>query len=332
MEKKSSFHEMIPDGWCKDPDKSKFLFRLYSIVPCSIAQLTEFSSGQTSFPQDDGVPIWLGLCDLHADQLLSVETGQVHSDPETGTVILPNNVRNLNLPRSAYMLLATPHAIDGVEFKEPVTRSRLDRVEALLSIYFGSNAVYRQVFQAIFEAQPNGQYSLDGDVMAVIQSSNGPNMSPENWRLFEETSSRIDGVEDTEKKARIRRSLEFYQSGKASHDTALSEKFFFYWTAIQILCEGGGTMQTNRQLQSIYGFSKEQVEADLLWKGIVDLRNSFFHAGVKIELYKDAERYLQFLFLDLLRHELDLNPVGAALSSQSNLDLSLFKPDILQEA
>ena len=168
--------------------------------------------------------------------------------------------------------------------------------------------------------------------MAVIQSSNGPNMSPENWLHFEETSARIDDVEDTEKKARIRRSLEFYQSGKASHDTALSEKFFFYWTAIQILCEGGGTMQTNRQLQSIYGFSKKQVEADLLWKGIVDLRNRFFHAGIKIELYKDAERYLQLLFLDLLRHELGLHPVGAALTSHSNLDLSLFKPDILQEA
>lgn len=332
MENKNSFHAMIPDGWCKDPEKSKFLLRLYSVVPCSIAQLTEFSSGQTSFPQDDGVPIWLGLCELQADQLISVEIGHVHSDPETGTVILPNNVRNLNLPRSAYMVLATPHEIDGVKFKEPVSRSRLDRVEAMLSIYFGDNAVYRQVFQAIFEARPNGQYSLAGDLMAVIQSSNGPNMSPENWRLFEETSSRIDGVEDDGKKARIRRSLEFYQSGKVAHDTALSEKFFFYWTAIQILCEGGGTMQTNRQLQSIYGFSKKQVEADLLWKGIVDLRNSFFHAGVKIELHKDAERYLQFLFLDLLRCELGLDPVGAALSSQAYLDLDLFKSDSLQKA
>jgi hypothetical protein len=330
MDKKNSFHTMIPDGWCKYPEKSKFLFRLYSVVPCSIAQLTEFASGQTSLPQEDGIPIWLGLCDLQADKLLSVESGQVHSDPETGYIILPKNVSNFNLPRSAYMLLATPHVIDGVEFKEPETHSRLDRMEALLSIHFGSNAVYQKVFQAIFEAQFDGKYSMAGDVMAVIQSSNGPNMAPENWRLFEETSSRIESVEDTGKKDRIKRSLEFYHSGKASPDTAHGEKFFFYWTAFQILCEGGGTMQTNRQLQSIYGFSKEQVEADLLWKGIVDLRNNFFHAGVKIHLYKDAERYLQFLFLDLLRHELGLDSVGAALSSHSNLDLSLFIRDTVQ--
>lgn len=330
MNKKDSFHAMIPDGWCEDPEKSKFLFRIYSIVLCSIAQLTEHASGQSSLPIEDGVPVWLGLCELQAGKLLKVGSGQVHSDPETGQVIIPTDVSEINLPRSAYFFLATPHEIDGVEFKEADTLSRLDRVEALLSIHFGSNVVYRQVFEAIFEARPDGKYSLVGDVMAVVQPSDGPNMAPENWHLFEEAIARIETIGDIAKKERIKRALEFYHSGKTSSDTAHGEKFFFYWTAIQILCNGRGSMATNHQFQSIYGFSKEQVEGDLLWKGILKARNDFSHAGVKIHLHKDAERYLQLLFLDLLRHELGLEPVGVALSSQPTLDLSVFRPDAVE--
>ena len=171
---------MIPGGWCEAPDKSKFILRLYSIVPCSIAQIKERSSGQSSFPTEDGVPVWLGLCELQANNLLRLGSGQVHSDPETGRIIVPTNVDSFDLPRSAYFLLATPHEIDGVSFEEADTLSRLDRLEALLSIHFGSNAVYRRVFQAIFEARPDGDYSVVGDEMAVIQPSDGPDMAPDN--------------------------------------------------------------------------------------------------------------------------------------------------------
>lgn len=316
---------MIPGGWCEAPDKSKFILRLYSIVPCSIAQIKERSSGQSSFPTEDGVPVWLGLCELQANNLLRLGSGQVHSDPETGRIIVPTNVDSFDLPRSAYFLLATPHEIDGVSFEEADTLSRLDRLEALLSIHFGSNAVYRRVFQAIFEARPDGDYSVVGDEMAVIQPSDGPDMAPDNWWAFEEACSCIEALTDVARKERLRRALEFYHGGKSSPDTARGEKFFFYWTALRILGEGNRTLHTNSQLQVIYGFSKEEVEGKLLWKRIVELRNDFFYAGKKIHLYKDAERYLQLLILDLFRHELGLDPLRAALSAQPKLDLSIFR-------
>ncbi|AGI69374.1 hypothetical protein OAN307_c39460 [Octadecabacter antarcticus 307] len=332
MTRKNSFQSMIPGGWCKDPEKSKFLFRLYSIVPCSIARLTEYASGLSSRPNEDGVPIWIDLCEIHADDLTKVGMGQLHSDPETGEIICPTDIGHFSIPRSACFLLATPHEIDGVEFREADTLSRLDRMEALLSIHFGSNAVYRQVFEAIYDAQPGGPYTFFGDVMATLQPFDGPMMASENWRLFEEAISQKDAIRDATKKNRINRALEFYHSGKTSPDTAHGEKFFFYWTAFQIFCEAGGTMATNRQLQSIYKFSKKQVEDDLLWKGIVDLRNNFFHKGVQILLIKDAERYLQLLFLDLLRDELGLEPVRAAFSSQPKLDLRIFGGNAVEGA
>ena len=84
-------------------------------------------------------------------------------------------------------------------------------------------------------------------------------------------------------------------------------------------------MATNSQLQSIYGFSKEEVEDLLLWKGVLNARNDFFHHGKKINLHKDAERYLQLLFLDLLHHQLGYAPVRAALNSKEHLDLRIFE-------
>ena len=315
---------MIPSGWCEDPEKSKFLFRLYSVVPCSIVQIAEHSKGQTSLPTEDGVPIWLGLCELEADGLLRIGNGLVHSDPETGQINISTHVENFDLPHSAYFLLATPHEIDGKAFTEAETASRLNRAETQLSMHFGSNAVYRCVFEAIFETKAGGQYSVAGGVMAVVQSSDGPSMTSTNWSLLEEATSRIENLEDQMKKDRIRRALEFYHGGKTSPDTAHGEKFFFYWTALQILCEGKGTLATNVKFQKIYSFSKEEVEDKLFWKGILEARNDFFHTGKRVHLYKDAERYLQLMFLDLMRYELSLSAVHAALSAQPHLDLSLF--------
>lgn len=325
MKQATSFHAMIPDGWCEYPDQSKFLFRLYSIVPCSLERLGELFSEQSFMPTADGVPVWLGGCELKASNLLKLVTGTVHSNPDTGEIVIPTEADSFDLPRSAYLLLATPHQIDGTAFKEAETLARLDRVEALVSIYFGSNLVYKKVFEAVYEATPAGKYSVVGDEMAAIQSSNGPATGADKWELFQESCIRIEAFKDTEKKERINRALEFFHSAKSSPDKSKGEKFFFYWTSFQVLCEGKGTMATNSQLQSIYGFSKEEVEDLLLWKGVLNARNDFFHHGKKINLHKDAERYLQLLFLDLLHHQLGYAPVRAALNSKEHLDLRIFE-------
>ena len=222
-------------------------------------------------------------------------------------------------------MLATPRKIDGIDLNEAETLARLNRMEALLSAYFGSNTVYRKVFEAVFEAKTGGNYSITSDVFATIQQCDGPIMAADNWVYFEETVEQLEVLSDSDKKSRLRRALEFFHSGKSAVDTAVDEKFFFYWTSLQILCEGKGTMATNRKLQTIYNFSKDEVEEKLLWKDIVSARNDFHHTGKKIHLHKDAERYLQLLFLDLLRNELDLLPVGAALSSIETLDLAVLR-------
>ncbi|WP_417725605.1 hypothetical protein [Salipiger sp.] len=324
---KVEFCDFAPSGWCENPEESKFLLRLYSIIPCPTSKIKEMFSGKTRMPTSDKIPVWLGGCEMEANKLLRAEWKQPYSNPETGQIVWPNHLSHIDLPLSSYLYLATPHEIDGIASSEVETENRLNRVEALLALYFGRNSVFKVVFSALIDAQKGGQYSVIGEVIANIQPCDGPEMLPENWEYFEETCQRIEVIGDSDTKDRIQRALELFHSGKTCPDTALTEKFVFYWTSIQVLCEGGGTMETNKRLQRIYGFTKNEVEERLLWRGVIRSRNDFYHRGKRISLHKDAERYMQFLFLDLLRDEIGLEPVGASLASIAALDLKIFRND-----
>ncbi len=318
------FTEIFPKDWCKKLEESEFLLRIYTIVPCSLEKLDKVFEGLKACIIDDDIPIWIGGGSIEASNLSSVNMGMIHSNPETGQIMMHSKAESIDLPLSSYLVMGCPLKIDGHDLGENETISRLNRVEALLSVYLGSNIVYKLVFEAFYEAQKGGKYSVVSDVLASIQSCDGPNASPQNWSFFEETAEKINALEDQNKKARIRRALEFYHSGKNTIDIGRDEKFFFYWTAIAVLCEGKGTKEVNLRLQTIYGFSKTQVEEDLLWKKIYLARNDFFYEGKNIHLHKDAERYMQLLFVDLLRHEIELQPIKVALSERDNLDLSVF--------
>ncbi len=273
---------------------------------------------------EDGIPIWIGGASINATGINSFENSFIYSDPETGTIILPTTLGTKELPLSAYLIMGCPLKIDGKELGEEKTISRLNRVEALLTAYLGSNTVYKLVFEAFYPAEGD-KYQIVSDVMASIQQCDGPSIADSNWRGVEDTFSEIESITNSHKKARIKRALEFFHSGKSTKDIGRDEKFFFYWTAITVLCEGKGTTDINNRLQKIYDFTFKEVEEKLRWKDILNARNFFFKQGKSIHLHKDAERYLQLLFLDLLRDELGLNPINAALSVIDVLDLEVLK-------
>ena len=321
--KEINFADIFPKDWYQNPEESSFLLRIYTIVPVTIKQLEKkFSPLKKPFIED-GIPIWIEGASINAKGLNIFENNFIYSDPETGTIILPTVVGTKELPLSTYLIMGCPLKIDGKELGEDKTVSRLNRVEALLATYLGSNTVYKLVFEAFYPALGN-EYQVVSDVYARIQQCDGPWMAEYNWRCVEDTFLQIESITNSDKKARIKRALEFFHSGKSARDIGRDEKFFFYWTAITVLCEGKGTADINARLQAIYGFSFKEVEEKLRWKDILKARNLFFKQGKSIHLHKDAERYLQLLFLDLLRHEIDLPQIKAALSQINKLDLDVL--------
>jgi hypothetical protein len=101
--------------------------------------------------------------------------------------------------------------------------------------------------------------------------------------------------------------------------------FFEYWTALEVVVAG----KVNRMksiLSAIYGVrSHHEVGEQTGLNVLARWRHEYVHKGIRPPLTADIERYLQLLFLDLLRHELGLpsrkyvvavqNAVGYDLSS-----------------
>src|SRR5262249_49650031 len=121
------------------------------------------------------------------------------------------------------------------------------------------------------------------------------------------------------KQARIRLSLELMNDAMRKYDG-----FFEYWTALEVLCDGK-TNAIKSRLQKIYGL-KNQQEAGIATglSTLAEWRHQYVHAGVRPNLSADVERYIQLLFLDLLRHEVGLKPRGhlAGIQHAEGYDLS----------
>lgn len=323
MSNGSNFQDLFPKNWYTKPEESFFWIRIYTMIPVAHSQITKIFSDVQFEINDNGHPVWFtGLGGIFSD-LSDIESKILHSDPKTGSIIMPMETRKKNLPLSSYFILACPSIVDGEKLEENAIIQRLNRVEAILSAYLGNNFLHKLVFEAQWSALTgSNKHNVYGEAIATPQSCDGPFVSQDNWRMVQDTFTKINAISCADKKARIKRALEFYQSGKATKDIGAAEKFFFYWTAITVLCGGEGTMDINRRFQKIYGMTQQEVETHLRWKDVLNLRNNFFKQGKSINFHKEIERYLQFLFLDLLRHEIGLSPINASLNSVSKLDLN----------
>jgi len=98
--------------------------------------------------------------------------------------------------------------------------------------------------------------------------------------------------------------------------------FINYWTALEVLCGPAGKIRA--ALWKAYGFGRQHdVDDQLQFKVVRGWRHDLVHQGTVIGLSAEAERYLQYLFLDLIRHVLGLDHIGYAKILLDDLDLDL---------
>jgi putative endonuclease len=87
--------------------------------------------------------------------------------------------------------------------------------------------------------------------------------------------------------------------------------FVDHWTACEILCEGKRAPEMRRRLQKHYSL-RERGDVDRLFgfKTLERWRHELFHRGIYPKFKPEVGRYMQMMFLDLLRHELNLGGPG----------------------
>jgi len=318
--RKISLSDFAPRKWFSAPSESSFWLRIFSLVGASEETLREQSAAMPREVHLDR-PVAMHLAHLQGLKLpLSDIT--IHALP-SGITQFSMHARDQALPEGPYVFLATPFRTGDQPGDEVSAKHRLDVVGGVIAAHFGVNLMREMIYQGEVEAE-GGRFSFSSPVVRVPQATEGPFLHVQNWNDAMEI---VDCIARTEKQRadRLRLAIEFLH--RALRD---SEPFFFYWTALEVLCNGKAQRIRSR-IQGCYRLaSVGDVDRQTGFATIARWRHEFFHKGRRVTLSADVERYIQLLFLDLLRQELQLPLRGflAAIQAASGYNLApLGLPD-----
>jgi hypothetical protein len=305
--------DMVPEEWFVNRDKSTFWLRIYTTLPVAQNKINEYFENSLRSYVVDSQPIKLVILGLKEGlELLEIKNSIVHSDPESGSMVIPVKVDKISFPKSSYIFFFAPYKLNGVDGNVNKTKSNLDQLEAVLSARLGNNILYSLVYEGEHPLTDECKSQIYGQAFQVLNPCEGPFFTEKHWVKALEITGAIEMLEDVDKQNRIRLALQYYQKGK--NIFRCEEKFFFYWTALMIVTADSTTMQINNKLQIIYSCDKGFVENELAWIWAVTCRNNFFKRGVKLNFHANRERYFQMLFLDLLECELGFDAEKHLLS------------------
>lgn len=311
--KEQSLHEFIPTVWFKDPSDSSGWLRIYSSVglghnefrKCLEAVFTEIE--QCPFGVSQPVSMSYG-------QLAGFETSELlwsYLAEEDGLTQTTITLREGILPRGNYVVLVLPFRVDGHPGDRSVVQTAMDQSVAALIVHMGRNLLRDLVYEGEVNAAGLDRKPQLG-IVPVPQAADGPFLNSDRWSDFCAAMHRLNQTRPP-KRDRIKLSLEYLHSA-LTHDGS----FFEYWVALEILCKGpAGTI--SERIKECNGFSSVQgVKERTGFEVLKKWRHDFFHEGQRPRLTPPVERYLQLLYLDLLRHELSLPPRGRMLAYQDN--------------
>ena len=222
------------------------------------------------------------------------------------------------LPNTPSVFLATPHKTDGIPGDEVSARCCLDEVAALICIHAGHNLMRHIVFEGEVDAT-GAQFSVPGEAIKMPQPTEGPFLAPQNGDDIYEIAGALRALTDDDRRRRLLLALQLI-------DHAMRSDFGFleYWTALEVVCAGGAN-RIKTTLSKVYRIKSHNKAAELTRLDVIaQWRHDYVHKGVKPNMNAGVGRYLQLLFLDILRFELGLPSRGhlAAIQKSDNFDLS----------
>lgn len=228
------------------------------------------------------------------------------------------------LPASYYAILTCPFRVD-TDLKGLVDsralRNLLDCFAAVFRSQLGMNALWRLAYEGERFASNGIWASALGPVTRFPQPIEGPDFGPANWSGIAEIANAITATPATDR-GRLLLALQYMHRGCEGSD------FIHYWTALEILA--GKAPKIRALLAKAYGFKRQHdVDEKLYFWNIAQWRHDLVHKGRPVDLSAEMERYLQCLFLDVIRHLMGLEhrAYTAALLSRPELDFTLaFTP------
>lgn len=292
---------LIPPEWFTRSEDSSIWLRIYT---CLFAPLPHLIESIHRWPGvAEGLTLKLGAPTAMAWGTVSGFKLQLKNidfySKTTGQLVLDLHLAEKLLPDAIYAFVATPFRTDGAAGDEAIAKDRLNLLAAIVCTHAGQNIMRDCVFEGELSAA-GGTITSSSAPSKMPQSSEGPFLAAQNGAdIFEVAACMSDAEEPL--RGRLQLALRLMDSAMRSH-----QGFLEYWTALEVVCDGKSGRVLDR-FRRIYGLKNHKDAAALSGLGVLTKwRHEFVHRGREPRLTADIERYLQLLFLDLLRLELGL--------------------------
>ena len=307
-------------SWFNDPAKSRFWLRIYTLLGVKRDEVSDkFANAIRSLHYE--LPIKIHYAYIGETEIPNWEQHLIGHEDGTPNILLKPGTKIF--PGSTCVVISTPFVNDGVNVGPNKVTRALSVVPSLIAAHLGKNTLRDIIFNGSISAH-DGQFSKIGTVTNIPKPFEGPTLYEFLWQAIEESITTLAHFPENER-GRIELAIQFLERGidEYKKDIRISDALLFYWIALEALC--GGVARIETSLQNYYRLKdRSAVQTTLGTKAIRDWRNDLVHDGIKKELTPSVERYLQLMFLDILRYQLHLPPINLALSfaDSPGVDLS----------
>ena len=305
---------VIPESWFPDKTGASVWFRLYTCLGLSADQLPEVSRvlGGVGPLVSHRKPVLIQPAEIRDFAQQVFDSAPMHCNAD-GRLVFPVQVKEFKLPHSLYVIAATPFASAGERGDGIEARGILDHAVALVSLHTGLNFMRDLVFEAELVVA-TGRFVLMSRPQVVPKQFEGPFLGKRIADDIRELSRELR-TQPLERRSRAEASLEFlHRAMRSDHG------FLDYWFAMEILVGKAGAIA--ERLRAIYGLASHRDAEIRTGFGVIkQWRHDYVHRGVRLDLERQIERYLQCMCLDLIRDALGLEPRGYVAHAQQSIDL-----------
>lgn len=295
----SSLEYLAGEDWFPAKRRNNsILVRFYLAPACT--------EGNTSLPvkpgEDipfDGTPFRIMMGQVADKPYTSVYAHVVEATKDAK--ILFEEIKRI-LPTASYTIVSCPIKNSDAESYE-ASAMLMDQLIGALRPVVG-NAVFHSLASEVAVTLSDKNMRQLLPATRLPQACAGPFAERNNWQETQEILSPLTALQGGNNlKKTLKLALELFE--KAARENAPSN-FFLYWVAIEVAAGEAGR-NIKRILSECYQESFGFVQNTLGFEKILNLRNDSFHHGDFHDMPQDVERYIQVLFLDILRHRLGLS-------------------------
>ncbi len=229
------------------------------------------------------------------------------------------------LPSANYVLISTP-ITDTSDQAIQNASALMDGFAGMLRLVGGNNLLRQLVREAAVDIS-SGNMKRTSAAVPVPHEIEGPFATSETWQQLEEVTDAIGTRDDAEGK-RITFATQLVERAFSAQGPF---KFFSYWVALEVAADAYGQQNFVNLLSNAYGRNNAYVQNDLGFQHVWETRTAVFHGGELYEMPYDVERYIQCLFLDVVRAKLGLDSQGyMAAAVQAGFDVTRLDRAVAQ--